>query len=81
MLTYIEENEQLKQELDELRHKYDDLKDDYDRLMEINIVLADTLNELEKETVINQLGSVTNMQNKCRKILADGKSKLVPFSK
>lgn len=81
MLTYIKENEQLKQELDDLRHKYDDLKDDYDKIKEINFVLADMLNEIEKETVINQLGSVTNMQNKCRKILADGKSKLVPFSK
>ena len=74
-------NLQLKQELNDMRHKYDDTKDDYIEMTKINLILAETLNEIEKEISQNQLGSVINMQNKCRKILADGKSKLVPYNK
>lgn len=95
MLKYIKENKQLKKELKDMRHKYDDLKEDkLDlekvleikennnlRLLRVNSILVDMINEIEKETWINQLGSDINLQNKLIKILDDGKSKLVSISK
>lgn len=95
MLKYIKGNKQLKKELKDMRHKYDDLKEeklDLEKILEIkennnlrllrvNSILADMINEIEKETWTNQLGSDINLQNKLIKILDDGKSKLVPYNK
>ncbi len=81
MLTCTRVNEQLKQELNDMRHDYDDLKDNFDSISEISIIFAGILNEIERETWINQCGSVTNLQNKLRKILNDGKSKLKFYRK
>ncbi len=95
MLKYIKGNKQLKKELKDMRHKYDDLKEeklDLEKILEIkennnlrllrvNSILADMINEIEKEAWINQLGSDINLQNKLIKILDDGKSKLVSISK
>lgn len=71
---------QFKQEFDDMRHKYDDLKDDFKNMTEVNLVLAEVINKVEKETQKNQLGSVTNYQNKLIKILDDGKSELVSIN-
>lgn len=72
---------QFKQEFDDMRHDYDILKEDFVNMTKINIVLAEIVNDIEKETQKNQFGSDINLQNKLIKILDDGKSKLVPFNK
>ncbi len=72
---------QFKQEFDDMRHNYENLKDDFENMTEVNIVLAEIINNIEKETQKNQLGSEINLQNKLIKILDDGKSKLVSICK
>lgn len=84
MLTYKSENKKLKKELNDLRHEKEDIeeelkytKDNNAKQLKVISILTKTLEKFKEETTKNQLGSVINLQNKMKKILADCESELV----